>query len=608
MQNNTKPIRTLVLDEDRSVCQSIESIAVSAGHHVTTCFDVESALEAHMSDTFDIMIVNQMLPGMTGLQLCRHIRALPNGDAVVILIMTSCDKCENIDKAIQAGASDYIVKSTITRDLKMRITIAEHRLIEINKRRNAEYELRHNASHDSLTGLPNRTHMRDRIDQCIERARRNIDYVYGVLFIDLDNFKIINDSLGREAGDELLIGISQRLSACLRKLDVTTRPGSNTQNNSLDETMAHLGGDEFVVLLDGMADSDDAQIVAQRILTTLSEPFTIHEIKIVPSLSIGIATNAELYDNASDLLRDADIALAYAKLKGNGPYEVFSQDMRDAAIDRLQLENELRFAIERDELFLHYQPIISLDTGRIKGFEALVRWQHATRGLIPPLDFIPLAEDTGLIIPIGNWVLRTACQQVATWRREIESCRDLTISVNLSSKQFTGDDNLVSDVMAILDETNLESHALKLEITESVMIEDAEYARRVLDNLKNRGIGIHMDDFGTGYSSLAYLHNLPIDTIKLDQSFIRNMVDDDEHAVTVQAVMMLAKNLNMQVVAEGVETIEHINQLQKFDCNFAQGYYFSRPVDCNAAAELLENNRIWGISQQSQSAQFAATT
>jgi diguanylate cyclase (GGDEF)-like protein len=449
---------------------------------------------------------------------------------------------------------------------------------EISERQSTEDQLRHNAFHDALTDLPNRAMLMERLGQCVERGKRDSIYQFAVLFLDLDNFKVINDSLGHKAGDELLRGIAERIETCLRALDCASRPA--------DETTARLGGDEFVIILDGIDSPEDAEHVAQRIRQSLKTPFQIGGHEVVASLSMGIATSKNGYDSPDDILRDADTALYQSKEQGKGRFAVFNQDMRAKAIARMHLENDLRRVIEKQQLRLQYQPIVSLDSGRITGFEALVRWVHPQRGLISPAEFVPVAEETGLIASIGQWVLREACGRLESWRRRNPVAANLTVSVNLSGKELMNRE-FVDQIDRTLEQTGLPSRLLTLEITESVMLEDTELTSQLLTECKLRDIEVHMDDFGTGYSSLSNLHKLPIDAIKLDQTFVRNMSIDGKHAATVQAIIVLALNRGFKVIAEGVEREEDLVQLQTLDCHLAQGYFIARPLDPDAAEQLL---------------------
>lgn len=384
---------------------------------------------------------------------------------------------------------------------------------EVRQRRQHEDQLRHDALHDALTGLPNRALLLDRLDRNIERSKRDPDHRFAVLFLDADNFKVVNDSLGHRAGDELLIKIGRRLESCFRSLDTTARV--------VDETVARFGGDEFVILLDGLREYEDVPGIADRILETFRDPFRVDGRDIVVTLSVGIATSQSNYDDPHDLLRDADTALYKAKSSDSCRIIHFSSEMRQHAINRLNVENDLRRVIDRRQLRLQYQPIVSLSTGSIVGFEALLRWDHPERGVISPAEFIPIAEETGLIIPIGDWVLEEASLQLQTWREQLDGRDGLTMSVNISAKQLWQSE-LIERLDSLIKRRSLPPECLVLEITESLLLETTADAMELLHQIKARGFGLHMDDFGTGYSSLSYLDSLPFDGIKIDRSFINS--------------------------------------------------------------------------------------
>ncbi|NJO40312.1 MAG: EAL domain-containing protein [Cyanobacteria bacterium RU_5_0] len=431
----------------------------------------------------------------------------------------------------------------------------------------AEEKLVHDALHDTLTGLPNRILLMERLHHVIQLSQRS-NTLFAVLFIDLDRFKVINDSLGHMIGDQLLISIAYRLSGCLRPSD----------------TIARLGGDEFIILLEDIKDNADATQVADRIQRELSLPFNLEGHEVFTAASIGIAFSMTGYTRPDDLIRDADTAMYHAKAAGRGRYEIFHLGMHTHAVELLQLETDLRRAIERQELLLHYQPIVSLRFQRIIGFEALLRWYHPRRGYICPTEFVPIAEETGLIIPIGQWVLRQACQQMRHWQQQF-SDREPIISVNLSSKQFTP--YLIEQISQILEDTGLNARYLRLEITESTLMENAESAIMTLTQLRDLGIQLAIDDFGTGYSSLSYLHRFPIDTLKIDRSFISKIDVDGEQLAIVRTIMTLAWNLGVEVIAEGVETQKQLVQLRSLRCEYAQGYFFCKPVDAEMIAQLM---------------------
>ena len=438
---------------------------------------------------------------------------------------------------------------------------------------------------DPLTGLPNRLLFIDRLGRLIKHGKRRKDYVFAVLFLDLDGFKMINDSLGHLVGDQLLLAVATRLEKCLRATDTVARLGQGF-------TMARLGGDEFTVLLDDLKDASDASRAAERLMKELTSPFIIAGKEVFTSVSIGIALSNPNYDEPEDILRDADTAMYRAKSLGKARFEVFDADMRASVMARLQLETDLRRALEREEFQNFYQPIVSLSNGHIVGFEALLRWHHPMRGMVSPGEFIPVAEETGLIRELGWWNLREACRQMSEWRGQFKDYSHLTVSVNLSAKQFL-QPNLVDDIRKLLEELRLPPRTLKLEITESTVMADPAAAIEMLQQIKALGISLAIDDFGTGYSSLSYLHRFPLDTLKIDRSFISGMEEGGEGMEIARTILPMAKNLHLDVIAEGVETAEQLVLLQKLQCKYGQGYYFSRPVSAEAAAALLAGNRTW---------------
>lgn len=447
---------------------------------------------------------------------------------------------------------------------------------DITERKQTEAKLLHNALHDALTGLPNRALLIDRLERALSHAKRREDHLLAVLFLDLDRFKVINDSLGHKFGDQLLIAIAGRLATCMRPTDTTAR----------------LGGDEFIILLEELKDISDAILVVERIQTQLRLPFILGEQEVFITASIGIALSATGYHRPEDLLRDADIAMYRAKALGKARYEIFKTDMHIQAVARLQLENELRRAVERHEFRVHYQPIVSLSSGRIVGFEALVRWQHPQRGLLSPAEFILVAAETGLLTSIDAWVIREACGQIQQWQEQIPSNSSLSISANICTEKFN-QPNLINQIGQILQETSLDASKLKLEITENVIMENRESATTTLEQLKALGIQLAIDDFGTGHSSLARLHQFPIDVLKLDLSFVSQMGSEVGNSQMIGTIVSLANYLNMDVVAEGVETAEQLAQLRALKCEYGQGYFFSRPLDSQTAKALIVTNPQW---------------
>ena len=441
---------------------------------------------------------------------------------------------------------------------------------DITKSRSIEEQLRHAALHDKLTGLPNRAFFNQELAKLINISHTDRNYLFAVLFIDLDRFKVINDSLGHEAGDQLLIDTAQKLQDSIREGDIVAR----------------LGGDEFVILLKQINDVENAIAIAERIQEKLIEPVKIKTHEVFVTASIGIALSHHNYDNIDDFLRDADTAMYEAKANGKARYTVFEPAMYQKALKVLELDKDLRRAIDRNEFELFYQPIVDLTNQKITGFEALLRWQHPEKGFISPDEIIPIAEETGLILPIGWWVLRTACHNISQWQKEYKAYRSLKISVNISAIQFSQID-FIERVTQILQETDLEPQYLQLEITETTIIKNIDRANFILQTLKAMGIKVSMDDFGTGYSSLSYLYQLPINTLKIDRSFLQN-VDRDSHKLEViRTIILLAKNLGMDVIAEGVENNQQRALLLEYCCQYGQGYLFSKPLPRSLATETL---------------------
>ncbi|MDQ3798334.1 MAG: EAL domain-containing protein, partial [Acidobacteriota bacterium] len=480
---------------------------------------------------------------------------------------------ENYELQIRTAEGNLIwalVGVAPTYDAQGRIVGSMCVLTDITERKRSEEQLLHNAMHDALTGLPNRALF-------LEYLRRAMGHsplrkkTFAVLFLDFDGFKLINDSLGHLEGDALLKMIARRLESLLRAADVVAR----------------LGGDEFTILLDELTGGKDVLLVVQRIKDLFKEPFNLGGREVFISASIGIVLRDAKYKTPEDMLRDADIAMYRAKSSGKGRHEIFNKAMREEVSNRLRLETELRLALERGEFSVFYQPIMQIATNQLIGFEALVRWFHPQRGLILPGEFISIAEETGLIVPLGEWILRESCRQARLWQERYPARSDLTISVNLSCKQFMQID-LAARVGEILRETGLDARFLRLEVTESHVMENSQTAITIMNSLRALGVQLSIDDFGTGYSSLSYLQRLPINYLKIDRSFVNMMNSNHENGEIVRAIVMLAKNLNMQVIAEGIETEEQALQLINLDCTFGQGYYYSKPTSAAQAEAILE--------------------
>ena len=458
---------------------------------------------------------------------------------------------------------------------------------DITQRKQAEDLLAHNAFHDKLTTLPNRALFVDRLDHALTLAKRHSDYKFAVFIIDVDEFKVFNDSLGHANGDQLLIEISKRLTASLRNIDTISRSNLTKRFEvpKPDDTLARLGGDEFTVLLDDIRNPSDAIRVAQRIQEKWDAPFIINGQEVVVTISVGIALSDVAYSSADDLLRDAEIAMYRAKQSGKGSFEIFDPNKHASAFQRLKLETDIRKGLEQGEFKVFYQPIVSLKNGRIIGFEALSRWQRPT-GIVPPNDFITVADESGLIIPMNRQLMQDAARQLKSWQEQFPSDPPLYMSVNITSKQFALP-NLCAEIAQIVEKAELKPQDFQLEITETITMTDPIHALTLLTQLRELGFRISIDDFGTGYSSLGRLQGFPADALKIDRTFISKMDADQDSEQIVRLIVTLGHALRMKVVGEGTETEDHVNRLKNMGCEMAQGYFFSKPVDDQAINQLL---------------------
>lgn len=447
---------------------------------------------------------------------------------------------------------------------------------DVSERKSNEEQMIYDALHDTLTSIPNRTLLLDRIRQSLVRRKRYPKTSFAIIFIDLDRFRLVNESLGHIHGDELLQLISARLKETI----------------PIGDTVARLGGDEFSVLLQDIDSVRDVEVIAKDIQNSFSKPFFLGDKEVFASASMGIAHSDNNYKTPEEILRDSELAMYRAKRDGKSQSIVFQPQFRQSSLSPIDLDTDLRRALDRDEMELHYQPIISMRDRTISGFEALLRWSHRSRGVISPNEFIPLAEETGLIYDLGQWVLGKACKQIAAWNKSKKKEDQLEISINLSSRQFS-DPNLVEGIVENIEKSGFDAEFLKIEITESALMQNAQRSVSMLNQLKDLNIKVCVDDFGTGYSSLSYLHTFPIDTLKIDRSFVHDMSRNFRNMEIIRTIIMLAHNLKLDVIAEGVETGEQDAQLSALGCQFAQGFYFSRPINSSDAALLIQQNHRW---------------
>jgi diguanylate cyclase (GGDEF)-like protein len=565
-KSDGKP-RVLIVD-DESAIRHILSDLLFESCECESVGSAEEAIELLRSEKYDLVLSDIQMQGITGLEMIPH--ALASAPDTVVVMISGEQNIESAIEALRAGAFDYIMKpfdfdqveAAVRRALDyqaVRLTKRryEQDLEELVRQRTAERdELTY---HDPLTGLPNRVLFEDRLTQALTVAERD-KHLLAVLFLSLDRFKTINETLGYVAGDHMIQEVAGRLSRRLRESD----------------TVARWGGTEFsLLLLTQIRQAEDAVKIAHKLQEIIRPPFTIDGHDLYVTGSIGLSIYPYDGEDTHTLLKNAGAALYRAKQEGGDCYQFYAADMNASTLRRLRLENNLRQASEREEFAVYYQPQVEVATGKLVGLEALVRWQHPEQGLISPAEFIPLAEETGLIVPIGEWVLRTACAQNRAW--EAEGFAPLRLSVNLSARQFQQKD-LSQTVVRVLRETGLSAERLDLELTESSVMKDPDYAARTLEELKNKGVKISVDDFGTGYSSLAYLKRLPLDTLKIDQSFVRDCTDNSEDAAIVAAIITLAHNLRLRVIAEGVETETQLRFLRELGCDEFQGYLVSKPL------------------------------
>jgi diguanylate cyclase (GGDEF)-like protein len=570
--------RILVADDDRSALALMRAALRGAGFDVTMASDGDQALALFRAGRFDLVMLDIDMPGRTGLEVCEELRR-ETGELLPIVMVTGMDDVASVDAAYRAGATDFISKpiSWALIAHRVRYMLRGYQItLDLEAARESNRRL---AYFDNLTGAPNRTYFQSLLEEALAR-HRNARQSFALLCIDLDNFKRINDTLGHGVGDELLCVVTERLRSELRA------PGARPDGNDAEDHcgVSRLGGDEFMVLLQDLSDPQDALAVAERLIAAVSQPMRLakHEVLVTPS--IGIALCPRDADDAETLLRNSDLAMYFAKRRAPGTAALFQPDMSAGALKHLTIEGELRGAIERHELSVEYQPQYRLGSAQIVGMEALLRWKHPSLGAVPPSEFIPIAEQTGLIFPLGEWVLRAACAQICAWQRE--GLPPVRVAVNVSGLQLVQAE-FPSIVRKVLAETGLTPRLLELEITETVIVQDDERAITAIKELQAIGVEIAIDDFGTGQSSFARLSSFPINRLKIDRAFVRRAHMSSADNAIASAMISMAKTLNIEVVAEGIEEMEQLILLQDRHCDLGQGYLLSRPLEPAAARQLL---------------------
>jgi len=578
----------LIVDDVLENIRLLSAMLNCNGYQTRKATNGTMALTAIETTLPSLILLDVRMPNMNGYQVCQRLKSDPKTAHIPIIFLSAADDITNKIEAFKVGGADYITKPFHVEEVLARIQnqlamiAAQQTIYQLNdqlegrvKERTQQLETANSqlseiAFRDPLTWLPNRVLLMERLREALSQQQTNPDYQFAVFYLDCDRFKPVNDSLGHQAGDELLIAISQRLNSVLRQEDF----------------LARLGGDEFVIVLGKLEAPRYATQIADRIIKSFALPFHLKEQDVFISFSIGIVLDCSTYWDTEDLLRDADTAMYQAKALGKDQYQIFEPSMYQAACNRLQLETDLRQSIRRKELALYYQPIVELATGNIVGAEALIRWHHPTQGLIPPDRFIPIAEETGFILKLGHWVLREACHSLRHWQQQQVVTSSFSISVNVSACQFAQLD-FVKQLDEILAETQLDPQCLKLEITETVIMQDIPSVADNISNLQQRSIQLSIDDFGTGYSSLSYLHSFSVENLKIDRSFINRLHKKKSNFRLLTAIVEIGKAMKMNLIAEGIETSEQLTHLKLLGCQFGQGYLFSKPLPSEEMVDLL---------------------
>ena len=568
---STSP-HVILIDDDNTIHALVVAMLKPLSLRVSCASSGDEGLARARSDSADLILLDHDMPTGSGIDVLGRLKVDPALSSVPVIMVTGSESNKTLAACFTAGAIDYIRKPFTPVELRARVGSVLERQRMLNELKNA-------ALFDKLTGLANRALLTVRLTHAHERARDIPALGFTLLFLDFDRFKYVNDTLGHDVGDLLLKAIAGRLRSNLR---ATESSSSDVSGN----TVARLGGDEFVVLLDGVMHADVVKAVADRLLEALAIPYELDGHVVRSSASVGAVICSPQHTSADDMLRDADIAMYEAKARGKACHVLFTSAMGEAVRMRVSLENDLQAAIGTSQMHLAYQPIVSLEDNTVHGVEALARWTHPTRGIIPPSTFIPIAEETNLILPLSDYVLREACLAFARWHSAGSVQQLQYISVNLSRMQFA-DPNLMGKIIAVLRETGVRPDQLQLEVTESQIMQNRQSALRLLAELRATGIRLAMDDFGTGYSSLSCLQEFPLDVLKVDRAFVANLGLGRDYAALLHAVVTLADNLNLQVIAEGIEDAEQLAMLQALGCGFGQGYLLARPMPATAIADLL---------------------
>lgn len=561
--------RVMVCDDDPTFIILMRDTLEASGFEVIDAADGESALSQYLSFRPDIVLLDVQMPLLSGFEVCQQIRALKGSDDIPILMVTGSDDFVSIERAYEVGATDFLPKPIKWPMIAHRVKYMLRSRDAFHNLKTSEERLRYLAYYDALTGLPNRTSFRENLTNFIELAERG-NYSVAVLFIDLDRFKRINDTLGHNFGDQLIKDVANKLKENLRQSDLLAR----NMGENITSEVARQGGDEFNIFLSRIDNLEDATIVCQRIIDSVSQPIKIGQYEVVITPSIGVSVYPNDGKTVDDLLKNADIAMYYAKDQGRRCFKFYSDSLNAQALERLELEESMRIALLKGQFELFFQPQVDIKNNKIVSGEALIRWRHPEMGIISPAEFIPIAEESGLILEIGDWVLRNACEKAKAWSDMGLPCR---VAVNLSSLQFK-QGNFIEGVRQVLRDTQLPSQLLELELTESVIMSDVDENIGRLQAIKAMGIALAIDDFGTGYSSLSYLKRFPIDTLKIDRSFVTDIATDEDDEAIVSAIIALASTMKLGVIAEGVETEGQLEILKNYQCSLVQGYYFSRPL------------------------------